>query len=488
MDRVSLSKISQIIQGNPGDSELIMPEISGISINSRSTKQGDLFFAIQGKRQNGHKFVPEAIKQGAQACVVKRGMEVSTKTKSLIYVDDVNHALQQFASWYRRQHSLTVIGVTGSVGKTTTRTMIHQVLSSVLQGIQSPANYNNEFGVPLSIAQIENRHQFAVLELGASRSGEIRELAQISQPNIGVITGIGPSHLEHFGTLDQTANAKGELFEQLSTDGVAIVNGDDPFASQLASKSVTRTLKVGFGKQNDVQAESVRQTPNGILFRTDGTEFLIPVLGKHFVYAALFAIAIGKEFGISNHDLVAGVGQFSTVTGRCHAEQIGPWTIIDDSYNSSPVSMAAACQVVQNWPCSGKKVVVMGDMLELGSESKRYHQEIGELIASSGVDLLFACGKQSGAVVEGALWGNLSRNKIVQAADVEEVQDQVYSWLEPGDIVLVKGSRSLRMERLITNLKQRVGIQGAMKVDSEEKKHHVSKMVISSCALGLRES
>ncbi|WP_298867447.1 UDP-N-acetylmuramoyl-tripeptide--D-alanyl-D-alanine ligase, partial [uncultured Gimesia sp.] len=411
MDRISLNKICQVIQGESGSPDLMMSDVERISIDSRTTEAGDLFFAIQGKRLDGHQFVTGALARGAQASVVNRGTRTDSLLQPYIYVEDVNQAFQDLAYWYRRQQKLTVIGVTGSVGKTTTRNMIHTVLSTILKGIQSPANYNNEFGVPLSIAQIELGHQFAVLELGASAPGEIRELARLAQPEIGVITGIGPSHLEHFGSLDRTADAKGELFEELPETGLAILNGDDSFASQLISKTATRILKVGLSEQNDLQAIAIQQTLDGSSFQVDGTEFLLPLQGKHFIYSALFAIAIAKEFGFSNQDLVEGFRQIVTVPGRCHVEQIGSWTVIDDSYNSSPVSMAAACHTLQECPCAGKRIIVMGDMLELGADSKKYHQEIGELIAALKIDSLFVCGKQAGAVVQGALTGDLSPDR-----------------------------------------------------------------------------
>lgn len=458
MDRVSLNKVIQVIQGTSVLADQVAASVEGISIDSRTTTPGDLFFAIHGQRLDGHEFVAEAIEHGAQACVVKHGTETGPLSQPLIAVDDVNRALQEFAGWYRSQQQATVIGVTGSVGKTTTRNMIHSALSPFLKGVQSPANYNNEFGVPLSIAQIELVHEYAVLELAASRSGEIQELAQIAQPELGVITGIGPSHLEHFGTLDQTADAKAELFEQLSAQGLAVVNGDDPFAESLISKTSARTLTVGLGDQNDLQAVFVRQAHDGIKFQFEDTEYFVPARGKHFVYAALFAIAVGKEFGLSNQNLIEGVCQFASVPGRCHVEQIGHWTIIDDTYNASPVSMRAACQILKDWSGSGKRILVMGDMLELGAESRRYHHEMGEFIAASGIDLLFVCGEQAGAVVQGAVSANLSRDRIVQATDVSELQSDVVSCLEVGDVVLVKGSRGMRMERLISYLNRQVSL------------------------------
>lgn len=469
MDCVSLNEICRILQGEPAGFDLNSSGIEGVSIDSRTTGPGDLFFAIQGKRLDGHQFVTDALDHGAQACVVDREFNSERTLQPLIFVDDVNQAFHNFARWYRSQQKSTVIGVTGSVGKTTTRNMIHTVLSPFFKGTQSPANYNNEFGVPLSIANIEKQHQFAVLELGASVFGEIRELAQMAQPDIGVITGVGPSHLEHFGSLERTADTKGQLFEALPENGIAILNGDDAFAEYLAAKTSARTVKIGLGEQNQIRAVAMQQSNDGISFRVDGVEFLLPLQGKHFVYSALTAIAIAKEFGVSNQDLVEAVRQVTSVPGRCCIEQVGAWTVIDDSYNSSPASMAAACQTLHDWSRTGRRIVVMGDMLELGADSKRYHQETGELIAALKFDLLFVCGKQAGAVVEGALSENYSRDSIVQAADAEGLQQAILSRLGPGDIVLVKGSRSMRMEQLITHLKQEVSKQDVRQATSEEK-------------------
>ncbi|MFK7778479.1 MAG: UDP-N-acetylmuramoyl-tripeptide--D-alanyl-D-alanine ligase [Gimesia sp.] len=469
MDCISLNEICQIIQGEPAGSDLNSSSIEGISIDSRTINPGELFFAIQGKRLDGHHFVIDALGRGAKACVVKREINSGRIVQPFIYVDDVNQAFQNLARWYRSQQKLTVIGVAGSVGKTTTRNMIHTVLSPFFKGIQSPANYNNEFGVPLSIAQIETQHQYAVLELGAAAFGEIRELAQIAQPEIGIITGIGPSHLEHFGTLNRTADTKGQLFEALPESGLAILNGDDSFASYLVSKTAARIMKIGLGEQNDLRAVAIQQTKDGVSFQVDGVEYFISLQGKHFIYSTLFAIAVAKEFGVANQDLVEVVRQIATVPGRCYLEQIGPWTVIDDTYNSSPASMAAACQTLRGWSGTGKRIIVMGDMLELGADSKQYHREIGELIAALKIDLLFVCGKQADAVVQGALSGNISRESVVQAEDIQELQQDVLSKLGSGDVVLVKGSRSMRMERMITYLKQEVRKQDFIPAASKEK-------------------
>lgn len=469
MDRISLNQINQVIQGTPVLPELISAEIGGISIDSRTITKGDLFFAIQGKQRDGHLFVTDALENGAQACVVQKGAETGRFSQRFVTVENVNQALQRFSQWYRTQLQATVVAVTGSVGKTTTRNMIHTALSPYLRGVQSPANYNNEFGVPLSIAQINSGHEYAVLELGASGSGEIRELAKMAQPEIGVITAIAPSHLKHFGTLEATAQAKGELFESLSSNGLALVNGDDIFADQLISKTSARTLKVGLGEQNDFQACFLEQARDGIRFEFEGTEFKVPVQGNHFVYAALFAIAVGKEFGLSNESLQESLARFTPVSGRCDVKQIGSWTVIDDSYNASPASSRAACQTLRNWNGTGKRIFVLGDMLELGEESSRYHREVGELVAASGIDLLFVCGKQAGSVAQGATTGGMPVERIVQAADVEGLQDEILSRLEADDIVLVKGSRGMRMERCISFLDQQVS-----QTVSEEVEHKVS--------------
>ncbi|QDT27111.1 UDP-N-acetylmuramoyl-tripeptide--D-alanyl-D-alanine ligase MurF [Gimesia panareensis] len=459
MDHLSLTTLSQVLQGRSMNIDSAAADVAGISIDSRTVQPGDLFFAIQGKRQDGHQFVGQALSQGATACVVKQGAVADDSSAPLLVVDNVNQALAGFAHWYRRQQTATVIGVTGSIGKTTTRNMIHSALAPYLKGVQSPANYNNEFGVPLSIAQLEKQHQYAVLELGASQTGEIRKLAQIASPEIGVISGIGPSHLEHFGTLQCTAEAKAELFEQLPASGLAIVNGDDRYADFLVSRSPAPAFRVGLSDDNDLRAAGVHRGESGLTFHVEGTEFVIPVVGKHFVYPALIAIAVGKILGLTSQELSDSLRAFQPVRGRCHVELIGDWTVVDDAYNSSPVSMRAACELLSEWPTTGKRVLVMGDMLELGPDSASYHYEIGKKIAGSPIEWLFVCGEQATAVVAGAVENQFPAGRVVQGVDIEEIQAEVYSRLEPGDVVLVKGSRGMRMERLIDYLQQQVSEQ-----------------------------
>ena len=458
MDHLTLATLSNVLlsRSNHFDHAAGTTGVSGISIDSRTVQPGDLFFAIQGQRLDGHKFIDQALERGASACVVKQETVTEHNPAPLLLVDDVNQALTRFAHWYRRQQSATVIGVTGSVGKTTTRNMIHTALAPYLKGVQSPANYNNEFGVPLSIARLESDHQFAVLELGASQACEIRRLAELASPEIGVITGIGPSHLEHFGTLQRTAEAKAELFEQLSASGLAIVNGDDSYAEFLVSCSPAPSFRVGLGEDNDLRAVAVHQGELGLTFQVDGTNFVTPVMGSHFVYPALIAIAVGKVLGLSNQELSDSLREFEPVRGRCHVELVGDWTVVDDAYNSSPVSMRAACELLSDWPTSGKRILVMGDMLELGPDSPEYHREIGKKIACSTIDRLYVCGAQAASVVEGALEEKFPAECIMQGADVEEIQADVFSGLEPGDVVLVKGSRGMRMERLLEYLRQQV--------------------------------
>ncbi|MCA9005906.1 MAG: UDP-N-acetylmuramoyl-tripeptide--D-alanyl-D-alanine ligase [Planctomycetaceae bacterium] len=467
MDRISINTISQVIRRGATNPLQELAEVAGISIDSRTTQENDLFFAIQGQRLDGHEFVSQALARGAVACVVKRGKIADPGSQLLLEVEDVNHALLQFARWYREQQTAQVIGVTGSVGKTTTRSMIYTALSSCLNGIQSPANFNNEFGVPLSIAEIEASHQFAVLELAASHAGEIGTLAEISQPQIGVITCIGHSHLEHFGTLQQTAETKGALFEQLPASGLAVVCGDDPFADYLAARTTARTVRVGLGADNDLQAVAITQNRQGISFRVNDQQYQLPVMGGHFIYAALAAIVVARELGVSDQDVAESLRNYATVPGRCHRMQIGDWTVIDDTYNASPDSMRAACQVLRDYTGTGKRILVIGDMLELGPDSARYHREIGSLVAECDIDLLFACGKQAESVAQGARSAGMNRTEITTAADVELLAQDVVENLEPGDIVLVKGSRGMRMERLLQHLQQIVSEQettGATKI------------------------
>ena len=425
-----------------------------IGIDSRSIRPGALFWALRGERLDGHDFVADALARGAAACVVGAD-KVNTTAGPRIVVPNTLQALWDFARWYRRQQAIPVVAVTGSVGKTTTREMIHAVLSNRLSGTRSPKNFNNHFGVPLSVLGIEKHHEFAVLELGASAAGEIRDLAGIAAPEIGVVTAIAAAHLDGFGSEENIIAAKGELIETLTPTGLAVLAGDDPRVRLLADRAPCQVILVGEKVDNDLQATHVAAGENQLAFRLDGNTYKVHATGRHHLVGALIAIAVGREMGMEADEIDAGLQSFTAVPGRCQLQQIGPWTVIDDTYNANPRSMQAACELLRDWQGATRKVLVTGDMLELGARMAECHRELGRAAATTGIDFLLAHGEQSGHVTRGALDAGMDKDNLAHSQDIDELLAALDDRLEPGDVVLVKGSRAMRMERVVCWLRER---------------------------------
>ena len=368
-----------------------------------------------------------------------------------ILVADPLAALRDFSAWHRGRSEALVIGVTGSVGKTTTREMIHAALGSQHPGIRSRKNYNNEIGLPLSLLDIEPQHEFAVLEFGAGRIGDVAELAQLALPEVGVITAIGPAHLATFGSIEGVMQAKGELLEALPAGGFAVLPGDCPMIREVSHRSTCRVIFVGEGEDNHLRAGSVRSSQEGLTFRIERQTFHLPVLGRHHLASALIAVAIGREIGIAADQLADSLATFEPIPGRSQLRRIGPWTVIDDTYNASPTAFVAALDAINDIPISpmNRRVVIAGDMLELGSIAEEEHQRLGERIAASRVDRLLVTGEFADVVAAGAISAGLPAHRIAAAQDWDTLLFLLECWLEPGDVILVKGSRGMRMERII---------------------------------------
>lgn len=425
--------------------------LTRIEIDSRRIRAGDLFWALAGKRHDGHKFVKQAFIGGAVAAVVDR--EKSHKLHGpRIEVDNTLAALWQAAHWYRRQFETLVIGVTGSVGKTTTRRMITSVLSVRFAGVESPHNYNNAYGVPLSLFAIEPQHEFAVIELGASQVGEIEALAAIAQPEVGALTAIGPAHLDEFGSLEAIIRTKLELLQALPATGFAVLNGDDRNIRTMASQSPCPVIFVGEKTQNNVIATDVVQENGWLSFRIAGVRFRVPATGRHHLTAALIAIAIGRQFELSDDEIARGLEQFESAPGRCQLLHMGPWTVIDDTYNANPLSMSAACQALKERQGPGKRILVVGDMLALGDWSRDFHRIFGEEAARTKIDCLIAVGSQAAVVAGSARKHGMDAGCLAACRDTDLALMLLDCWLEPGDVVLVKGSRGMRMESVVSGL------------------------------------
>lgn len=422
--------------------------------DSRTLQPGDLFWALRGEKYDGHQFVADALAQGAIACVVDRKANVSVKGP-LILVDDTLRSLADFGRAYREKRESLVIGVTGSVGKTTTREMIHTVLSARHQGSRSAKNFNNEVGLPLSLLELRSDDEFGVFELGAARIGDIRALCEIAHPEVGVITKIGPAHLESFGNLDNVYRGKFELLECLPAHGFAVVGGDDEQMRKMAAKAPCNIIHVGEKPGNTIRPADIEFSPGRLKFAVDRKTYEVPVPARHYLTAALCAFAVAREIGMDHAAISDGFRNFAGTPGRCQAETIGDWTVIDDTYNANPLSMQAACLCLRDWPAGGRKLLIAGDMLELGNDAARSHEDLGGCAAATPVHRLAAFGNHAPDLSRGALRGGMKVQDIAECRDLETLYAVLDCWLEPGDVVLVKGSRGMQMERVVQWLKGR---------------------------------
>lgn len=432
-----------------------------IVVDSRQVQPGDVFWALPGTQFDGADFAADAFARGASGAVVGRYVQPAPGGWSL-EVPQPLVALEQLAAWSRRRLAGRVVAVTGSVGKTTTRQMIGAVLGHQMCGTASPKNFNNHVGVPLSMLALEPHHDFAVLELAASAAGEIDRLARLARPHVGVITRIGDAHLGSFGSLEGVAAAKAELLGTLPADGCAVLYGDDPRLrkavadARRGSASACRTLWFGRSLDNELVATSVECRGGLLRFTVDGQTFSVRAWGRHHLPGALAAVAVGRVFGMGDADIAAGLADFQPAPMRCQIRSIGGATIIDDTYNASPVAMRAALELLRDFDAPGRRIVVCGDMRELGHAAAQMHRTLGdEVVTVCGADLLIACGSHAGEVVAGAYAAGMPRGRAVACDEPQDILVRREAAIQPGDVVLVKGSRAMAMEQLVEALEKR---------------------------------
>lgn len=426
-----------------------------ITTDSREVQPGDVFWALQGERHDGHDFAGQALQAGAQVVVCAASRATDMPGPRLI-VDDTRAAWLRLGCWYRQQQEALVIGVTGSVGKTSTKELIAAVLGRQFAGVRSPGNFNNEIGLTKSLLGIERRHEFAVLEMAARRVGDIQTLAAVAQPEVGVMTALAKAHVSSFGGLQGVWQAKGELLEALPSTGFAVLPGDDPWVRSLARRATCRVVFVGEQAHNDVWAQQVVYNGRDLSFVVEGERYVVPGVGRHLITNALLAVAVAREVGVSASNIAAGLLDFTPGPGRGQILRCGPWVVIDDSYNANPASVAAACRhlaSLQGMPRC-KRYLVLGDMLELGDLSADEHVQVGRLAAECRLDGVLAYGEFAGEVARGASAAGMRSGRLVATQDLQVLQAVLDCWLEPGDIVLVKGSRAMQMERMVEWLLQ----------------------------------
>jgi UDP-N-acetylmuramoyl-tripeptide--D-alanyl-D-alanine ligase len=431
------------------------------AVDSRLVTGGEVFVALPGERTDGHAFVAEAVARGAAALIVTRppGDPAVLGDVTVVRVADALAALGAIAAGWRRRFEPLVVGVTGSIAKTSTKEAVATVLSTRLRTLRNEGNLNNEIGLPLTLLRLGPEHEAAVLEMGMYLGGEIADLARMARPRIGVVTAVQPVHLSRIGSLDAIEAAKGELLEALPPDGRAILNADDPIVRGMGTRSAARSMSYGFADDADVGAEAVVSAGlDGMRFvlRADGVRrpVTIPTLGRLSVHNALAAAAVGRAAGLSLDEIGDGLAAGWSAPHRAELVRLGSVTLVDDTYNASPRSVIAALDLLAGLP--GRRGAVLGEMLELGEAAEEGHRAVGEAAART-VDWLVVVGSGASGVADGALAAGMEPARIVRVRDAETALEAIPPRLRDGDVVLLKASRGIALDRVVDGLRAELG-------------------------------
>ena len=441
--------------------------VNQISTDSRAIHPGDLFVALKGERFDGHDFVPAVLASGAAGAIVHdqyrlpEGIVGSKATRGraaplLLGVREPLFAYQQLATHYRSRFDIPVVAVTGSNGKTTTKDMVASVLAQRWYVLKTESNFNNRIGVPATLFRLNSRHKAAVVEMGVDQQGQTTRLCEIVRPTIGVITNIGPDHLEFFGSMEGSAQAKAELLEFLPADGAAILNADDVYFDYLAARARCRVVSFGFTDKADVRAVHVKtNVRRGTIFRlllpgkVRHTIVQMKVHGTHNVTNALAAAAVGVVLNLPGAVIAQGLARFRPAAMRSQVVTHHGVHIINDCYNANPASMKAAIQLLAQWSPARERIAVLGDMLELGTETQRMHRDLGHFLASQNVSRLIVAGLLGREIAEGARQGGMASARIAETGDAAAAADLLRTVVQQGDVVLVKASRGMKMEQVV---------------------------------------
>ncbi len=437
--------------------------ICSITTDTRNLNRGDFFIPLKGKKFDGHDYLGVALERGCSGAVYSRsfpGAEIgrwSSSGAALVRVDDTLKALQQLAKRYRERFRMPLVAITGSNGKTTTKDMVVAIASGAFSALGSEGTFNNDVGVPLTLLRIERRHSIAVLELGMNARGEIARLAGLAAPTIGVITNVGPAHLEFLGTMEEVAASKAELLEAMVMrgGGVAVLNCDDPYVSHMGKRSNLRVKTFGLGAGADVRGESVHAGDGKVRFsmrfRRARHPFAvaIPAVGVHNVYNALAAAAVCEELGMEPGEIAGRLGDVRLPSMRMEVFVRRGITVINDAYNANPASTRAALEAFKGMAADGKKILVMGDMLELGAAAERAHRDIGRAAVECGVDLLITVGELGALAAAEARAAGMSGDGVVLCADALEAASVLRARAIRGDCVLLKASRRIGLEKVL---------------------------------------
>ena len=449
--------LGSLIDWCGGKSELSEPQrkkrIATVWNDSRKVTSGDVFVAIRTDRDDGHSYIDAAFKAGATAAIVdKKRSDIcsSANRKKLILVSDPLKAVQRAAARYRKEMGILIVGVTGSSGKTTTRSFIASVLKQAVSVGETFGNWNNHIGVPLSLLRFTGEEWAGVIEMGANHVHEIHDLSKIAQPDIGIITNIGYAHVGLFGSLAHTTKAKFEIVDGLSRQGFLLLNGDDHrLVKEIREREGIRAVLYGHSARCQIRPQQVKvDATTGVSFTLDGSRFELPMPGRHFIYSALPAIYIGRRCRIPDEHIAQALAAQKPVTMRGGVEKKQGVSFIVDCYNANPSSMKSALVYLGDIAKPSSRVAIVGDMLELGKYSRRLHQNLGKDLARAGIKKVIAVGEYSSDIATAAKQGGIASRNIFTAADSHQAISIAEKVLCDGDVVLLKGSRGIHLETI----------------------------------------
>ncbi len=452
MKTLSLKWIAERIEASFSSKFDSENTITGIAFDSRKVKKGDLFFALQGER-DGHDYIEAAIAKGAEAVVISK--DVAEDINKLV-VEDTLFALGDLAKAYREMFDVMIIGITGSVGKTTTREMSRKVLEGSFQTISSPSNYNNLIGLPMTLFEIEEDTEIAICELGINQPGEMERLVEIANPQIGIITRIAPVHLEKLMTMENIAKEKVKLFKIVNdNDGACIYSLDDPLLDRMSEPYHGNRTTFGVKNDADFYADHIAISNDGqVKFKVDGNLVNLRIPGIHNVYNALAAYALARELGISGIEIAGRLSGYRGFANRLEKIEIANITFIDDCYNANPYSMKAGISTMISLQAE-RRVAIFADMLELGEKEIQFHEEIIEYALSAGLDKIFLYGElfdRAFKNIKTQREDSINETIIVSQQNAKKLQESIIEEIRPGDLVLFKGSRIMNLDKILKNI------------------------------------
>ncbi|GAE38668.1 UDP-N-acetylmuramoyl-tripeptide--D-alanyl-D-alanine ligase [Bacillus mycoides NBRC 101238 = DSM 11821] len=452
MIQLHLKKLEEVVDGEGLQESFHHLEMQGVCIDSKKIKEGNLFVPII-RVKDGHDYVKEAIDNGAVASLWKKSYGTPPKGIPIIFVDDTLFALQQLAQFYRKGLDVKVIGITGSNGKTTVKDIISTILSTTHRVHKTKGNFNSQIGLPLTILEMKRDTEFLILEMGMSEKGQIRNLSQIAQPDVAIITMIGQSHLETLGSREEISKAKLEIIDGLKEEGLLLYNGDETLLSRKNNVLVLECKSFGEKDTNDLFPTNVQLDEYGVHFKLNDSkiQYDVPLHGKHNILNTIVGIAVGQFYNVPTEKIQDALRQINITHMRFQflTAKTG-FTIINDAWNASPSSMKAAIETLQKLNAYKKKIIVIGDMLELGKAAETYHREIGKMLNQENISYVFTYGEMAEIVAEEAM-KTYATGQVQSYNNKAKIAEEVLKIITKKDVVLLKGSRGMALEEIVQN-------------------------------------